>query len=81
MLKPKQVISINTDEWIDSFQSAITLRDSKAIHLLLHALPLFSSIEEIKNVLLLSMDAETLLYDMRQELINQRTAITSKFSV
>lgn len=81
MLKLKQVISIHTDEWIDSFQSAIALRDFKTIHLLLHTIPLFSTINEMKMVLLLSMDAEALLCDMRQELIDQKTAITTKFSV
>ncbi len=79
MLKPTQINNIDTDEWIASFQSAISLQDTKAVHLLLHAIPQFQTIEEMKNFLALSMDAENMLYAMRQELVTQRTALTAQF--
>lgn len=79
MLKPTQINNSDTDAWIASFQSAISLRDTKAVHLLLHAIPQFQTIEEMKNVLALSMDAENMLYTMRQELLTQRTTLASQF--
>lgn len=80
MLKLKQVINLNAAEWIDSFQSAIALRDVQKIHSLLQALPQLHTSEEMKSILLLSMDAEILLCNIRQELVNQRTSIISQFS-
>jgi hypothetical protein len=79
MLKPMQITNINTDQWIELFQYAIASSDTQKIHLLLHSLPIFRTEEEMRNVLLLSMEAESILCTLRQELLNKRANITAHF--
>lgn len=66
------------DEWSELFQEAIASSDPQTVHTLLHALPDFQTHEELKSVLLLSMDAEVMLCDLRQKLTDQRAAILSQ---
>lgn len=84
MHRPMQINNLNVNnvnKWFISFQAAIKLRDAQSIHGLLSSLPEFTSHDEMKTFLLLSMDAEGLLCDIRQKLVNQKKAIASQFSL
>lgn len=80
-LMPLKDSILLSSQWIESFQSAISLSDTKTVHLLLHEIPQFQTIEDMKTVLLLSMDAENMLCTVRQELVAQRTALASQFLI
>ncbi len=75
-----QINNSDVNNWIELFQHAIALSDSKNVHLLLKNLPLFNTVEEMQKVLLLSMDAESMLCTLRQNLVNKRADITSQLS-
>lgn len=79
MLKPMQITNCSAEQWIELFQYAIDSSDAQRIHSLLHSLPAFKTVEEMQTVLLLSMDAESMISTLRQELVNQRVDITSHF--
>lgn len=81
MQRQMRVANLNCEEWFTSFQSAINLRDVQNIHELLSSLPKFTSHDEMKTFLILSMDAEALLCDIRQKLVDQKTVITAQFSL
>jgi hypothetical protein len=72
-LKPHPVV--DSDAWIASFENAIQVRDAHLIHLLLQTLPISQNIDVMKQILLLTMDAEIMLCEIRQELVNQRETI------
>lgn len=73
--------SLLSSQWIESFESAIISKNVQQIRILLYMFPTLLTKVEMNHILLLSMDAEALLCDMRQELIDQKTAITTKFSL
>lgn len=75
-----QINNNDVDEWIKLFQNAIASSDAQNIHLLLKTLPVFNTTEEMKKVLVLSMDAESMLCSLRQNLVNTRSDIISKRS-
>jgi hypothetical protein len=66
---------VDSNKWIESFEKAIEFRDANLIHVLLQTLPISQNLDEMKHILLLTMDAEAILCDLRQELVNQRTEI------
>ncbi len=68
---------VDTNEWITSFEKAIELRDANLLRTLLQTLPISQNLDLMKHILLLTMDAETMLCEIRQELVNQRTQIES----
>lgn len=74
-----QITNNDVNKWIELFQDAIASSDTQKIHSLLHSLPIFKTEEEMRNVLLLSMDAESMICTLRQELVNKRATITSHF--
>lgn len=76
-----QTINLNVDEWLELFQAATEERDTQSIHTMLHSLPQFQTHDEMKAFLILSMDAEALLCDIRQKLVDQKTVITAQFSL
>jgi len=61
--------------WISSFEKAIQARDTNLLHQLLQMPPLFHNIDIMKQVLLLTMDAENMLCEVRQDLVDQRTTL------
>jgi len=69
---------VESDAWIASFENAIQIRDADQIHLLLQTLPIIQNIDAMKQILLLTMDAEVMLCEIRQELVNQREIIISQ---
>lgn len=69
---------VNNNEWIASLQVAIHTHDSELLQKLLQTLPVFQNSDELQQVLLLTMDAENMLCELRQELVNQREAIISQ---
>ncbi len=69
---------MGVDEWIELFQEAIVSSDPQTVHALLHTLPTFQTHEELKSVLLLSMDAEVMLCDLRQKLTDKRAELLSQ---
>jgi len=68
---------VDCNDWIASFEMAIKGRNSNAIKELLQNPPSSKDIDLLKKILLLSMDAETILCEMRQELVNERNLIQS----
>ena len=69
---------VNSNEWIASLQVAIHTHDSELLQKLLQTLPVFQNSDELQQVLLLTMDAENMLCELRQELVNQRETIISQ---
>ncbi|MCX6074658.1 MAG: hypothetical protein NTY39_10095 [Campylobacterales bacterium] len=69
---------MKVDEWIEAFQGAITSYNTQEVAVLLHSLPFMATREELKRVLLLSMDAEVMLCEIRQKLVDKRSAIISQ---
>ena len=69
---------VNSNEWIASLQVAIHTHDSELLQKLLQTLPVFQNSDEQQQVLLLTMDAENMLCELRQELVNQRETIISQ---
>lgn len=69
---------VNNNEWIASLQVAIHTHDSELLQKLLQTLPVFQNSDELQQVLLLTMDAENMLCELRQELVNQRETIISQ---
>lgn len=63
--------------WIVLFEAAIKTRDSDSIWELLQNFPSSKEVDLLKQILLLTMDAESILCEMRQELVNERNLILS----
>jgi hypothetical protein len=63
--------------WISSFEEAIKRHDADSIRELLQNPPSSDDIDLLKQILLLTMDAEIILCEMRQKLVNERNVILS----
>lgn len=75
MLKLPRHPVVDSIEWIASFEKAIEFRDTNEVHILLKTIPISNNHAVMKQILLLTMDAETMLCEIRQELVNQRKQI------
>lgn len=73
------MVNIDVDHWINSFQSAISFINTEQIHSLLQTIPSLHTKEEMKRVLLLTMDAEVIICVIHQKLVHQRAAIASQY--
>ena len=68
---------VDCNEWIASFEVAIKARNPDFIRELLQKPPSSKDSDLLKQILLLTMDAESMLCEMRKELVNKRDAIQS----
>lgn len=82
MLKPMPTKTDLTPlEWMSAFEAAMFSRDTETIAHYIHHLPIFKTNDEMRECLLLTMDAEALLCDIRNELVMQRNSLQSDLSL
>ncbi|ADR32816.1 co-chaperone HscB [Sulfuricurvum kujiense DSM 16994] len=66
------IIKINVEEWSEAFQKAINSKNMGQIQALIRSLPVFEREEEIRDVLLQTMDAEATVLEIRERLVEER---------
>lgn len=70
---------MNTSEWSKAFQKAIDSKNAAQIKVLIGLLPVFETEEEIRRVLLQTIDAEATILEMRECLSEERKRLSSLY--
>lgn len=68
------------EEWSTAFKEAITTKNTHTIKCLLSSLPQCETEAQMREMLLQTMDAEVMLCEMRQQLLELRSDIALKTS-
>ncbi len=68
-------------EWLEAFNNALIHHDVEAIGLFLKALPRFETVEQVRECLILTMDAENFLCSLQKNLIERRHSLQKSFSL
>lgn len=67
---------MSPQEWSKNFQKAIDSKNMVLIKALIQSLPVFEREEEIRDVLLQTMDAEASVLQLRERLIQERKRVS-----
>lgn len=67
---------MSPQEWSKNFQKAIDSKNMALIKALIQSLPVFEREEEIRDVLLQTMDAEASVLQLRERLIQERKRVS-----
>ena len=70
-------IKMNVDEWSESFQKALDSKNLSEIQALIGTLPTLDSQDQMKQILLQTMDAEMVLHEIRVHLLEKREKLIS----
>ncbi len=78
MRRRMQKIDVEVGEWSEAFQQAIETEDIIGIKDLLSRLPdKFETVEQMKRILLQTIEAEQVLGDIREQFVKERERLLS----
>ena len=77
MLRQIQIVDVNVENWSKCFQKAIDSKNPDEIKKLIRLLPFFEYQDQMRYVLFQTIDAEVVLLEIRQKLLEEREKLNS----